>query len=155
MSITVTDADIERIMSKTDVGGPDECWEWSGYIPDDATASVWLEDGSCRSVRRVVYAYVTDVDTDAHVYQTCDEVDVCVNPAHLSEKPASSVGCSADNRAKLTEADVVDIRERVAAGEKQSSLADEYDIDRGTVSRIVNGKRWLHAGGPIKGTTYE
>ena len=57
---------------------------------------------------------------------------------------------SARPAAKLTEADVEQIRQDAAAGAKQSDLADAYGISQGLVSGIVNGRRWKHADGPIR-----
>jgi hypothetical protein len=45
---------------------------------------------------------------------------------------------------KLTDDAVIDIRRRVAAGEKQCVLANEYDVSVAQVSRIVRGMRWAH-----------
>lgn len=46
--------------------------------------------------------------------------------------------------AKLTDDQIVEIREAYAHGAKQVDLADEYGITQGLVSLIVNGKRWRH-----------
>lgn len=48
------------------------------------------------------------------------------------------------NGSKLTEADVVVIRSRVAAGETQSRVGQDYGIKQTQVSRIVRGVRWGH-----------
>lgn len=53
------------------------------------------------------------------------------------------------SRSGLTEQDVVAIRERYAAGEKQRDLAREYSVSQGTVHDIVTGKRYTEAGGPV------
>jgi Mor family transcriptional regulator len=45
---------------------------------------------------------------------------------------------------KLTEKEVLDILQRVAAGESQGAMARKYGLSRSTVSRIVNGERWAH-----------
>lgn len=46
--------------------------------------------------------------------------------------------------AKLTEAVVLDIRARAAAGERQSALAREYGVTPTTVSFVVKRKVWAH-----------
>lgn len=53
----------------------------------------------------------------------------------------------------LTAEQVVRIRERHAAGESAAALSTVFGVDAGTVSRIVNGLSWKHAGGPIAGGT--
>ena len=46
--------------------------------------------------------------------------------------------------AKLTNADVVDIRARVAAGEPQKQVGARYGIRQPYVSQIVLRRRWRH-----------
>ena len=47
--------------------------------------------------------------------------------------------------AKLTEADVLEIRERYDAGnERQQDIAEDYGIQRESVSKIGLRKRWKH-----------
>lgn len=55
--------------------------------------------------------------------------------------------------AKLTDAQVVQIRQAYAHGSKQQDLADQYGVTQGLISGIVNGRRWRHADGPIPLTT--
>jgi hypothetical protein len=57
--------------------------------------------------------------------------------------------------AKLTEADVQQIRSDAAGGMKQRDIADAYGISQGLVSGIVNGTRWKHVDGPIRLTESE
>lgn len=54
--------------------------------------------------------------------------------------------------AVLTEADIVRLRETAAAGAKQRDIAARYGVSESLVSRVVLGKDWAHAGGPIKRT---
>lgn len=46
--------------------------------------------------------------------------------------------------AKLTTEQVLDIRRRVALGERQVDIANDYEIRDSSVSRIASGKRWSH-----------
>lgn len=50
---------------------------------------------------------------------------------------------------KLTEVQVVEIRERHAAGETQQSLADEFGLDQGALSKVVRGVTYSDMGGPV------
>jgi hypothetical protein len=54
--------------------------------------------------------------------------------------------------AKLTDDQIVEIRQAYAHGCKQIDIANEHGITQGLVSLIVNGKRWRHVGGPIPET---
>lgn len=48
--------------------------------------------------------------------------------------------------AKLTEADVLEIRRRLCAGETQDAIAATFGIKQPTVSRIKNGSLWPKGG---------
>jgi DNA-binding MarR family transcriptional regulator len=56
---------------------------------------------------------------------------------------------STNNVAKLTESDVLAIRERAAAGEILNNLAEEYGVTSIVISKIVRGLSWKHVGGPL------
>ena len=49
-----------------------------------------------------------------------------------------------NNRAKLTEADVLEIRQQAAQGRSHAAIAKERGLSRPTVSQIVSGARWGH-----------
>jgi len=46
--------------------------------------------------------------------------------------------------AKLTEADVIKIRRRLAAGEFQREIAADFGVSRSAVSVIATGRTWSH-----------
>lgn len=48
------------------------------------------------------------------------------------------------NTAKLTEADVMDIRKEKAAGANSRTLAERYGISKGAINRVATGKTWKH-----------
>ena len=56
-------------------------------------------------------------------------------------------GGSKHPRAKLTEEDVLVIRRRLAAGDRQADIAQDFNISPSQVSRIKNGSSW--GGRPI------
>lgn len=53
------------------------------------------------------------------------------------------------NTAKLTEQQVIQMRERRAAGETTLHLGAEFGISSTAVSKICTGENWKYAGGPI------
>ena len=55
----------------------------------------------------------------------------------------------ANGLAKLTEEQVIKIRQRFANLEPQSAIAAAYGLNPKYVSRIAAGKTWTHVGGPI------
>ncbi|TMJ00793.1 MAG: hypothetical protein E6G97_17830 [Alphaproteobacteria bacterium] len=50
--------------------------------------------------------------------------------------------------AKLVESQVVEIRERVAAGETHDDVAEAFGVSDSLVQLIANGRSWKHVGGP-------
>ena len=53
----------------------------------------------------------------------------------------------AHHKAKLTEADVLEIRRRRADGELTVSLAAAFGVCNQTITRISRGQAWTHVGG--------
>jgi len=89
----------------------------------------------------------------------CDNPECC-NPAHLFEgtnaaNVADAVAKmrhkrgSSDPQSKLTEANVVLLRELAASGTALTELSAQYGISPALTTMIVRGDRWRHAGGPI------
>jgi DNA invertase Pin-like site-specific DNA recombinase len=48
----------------------------------------------------------------------------------------------ANNRPKLTKRDVLLIRQMKRNGETQAAIAEVFDVNRSTVSRIIRGQYW-------------
>ena len=90
-----------------------------------------------------------------HVLHSCDQPD-CVNPHHLSvgthkqnmdDKKAKGrqVKGTDINGSKLTDAQVVEIRDRYSAGGVLlRELGEAYGVSRSLVGKIVNRKQWTH-----------
>lgn len=49
---------------------------------------------------------------------------------------------SRNGRATVSEADVVAIRKRIAAGEKHAAIAQDFGVTRGVVAHISAGRTW-------------
>jgi len=47
-------------------------------------------------------------------------------------------------RAKLTDAEVYEIRDRRNRGEKVADLAEAFGVHKGTISRVARKLNWIH-----------
>lgn len=54
-----------------------------------------------------------------------------------------------NGHSRLTEKQIVEIRERYASGEKSRDLALEFGVIRTHITDITGGRTWKHVGGPI------
>ena len=160
-----------RFWAKVDHLGADECWEWKAARNKNGYGEVRWGGASARS-HRVAYELANGpIPAGLAVCHACDNPPCC-NPAHLflgtsQENTADRVakGRSArvagdangshlhpealwrgsrNHQSKLTEPAVVDIRQRLAAGESHRSIARSYGVVRETISAIARGQRWRH-----------
>jgi hypothetical protein len=153
----------ERIQAKIWPEPMSGCWLWGGALRSTGYGSVYL-DGS-RSAHRVVWEAVNGPipkGTGHHgtcVLHRCDN-RACVNPDHLflgshqdnvADMHAKGRGYQnpgkpgeTNHMAKLTDAEVVEMRLSQAAGDTQMVLAKRYGVSQGLVSAIIRRERWTH-----------
>lgn len=138
--------------------GPDECWPWTGARIHGYGYLRVRRDGRMVGIRSHKLAYelatgerVHDPDVVMHV---CDNRPCC-NPQHLRRgtRPLNNADRNAKGRqacgtmvntARLTESDVVAIRERRAAGALHRELAAEYGVNRNTIMAACSRNSWKH-----------
>lgn len=134
------------------------CWRWSGRTDAGGYGVFyWGPNGRAhRRAHRVSYAAFVGDPGDLHVCHRCDN-PACVNPAHLwlgtagdNQRDRAAKGRSNAPRgeqhrsAKLSEADVLAIRARCAAGESQHAVARAFGLSQPSVSHIVRRLSWGH-----------
>lgn len=151
-----TDGPIEnRFWEKVDKRRPHECWPWMGSRQEHGHG-LMRSDGSRKLIKthRVSWEiHNGPIPSGLFVCHKCDNPP-CVNPRHLF------LGTAADNahdrdskgrtakgerngRAKLSEADVLDIRKKGRPG-KYAELARKYGVDLKTIKSAATGKSWRH-----------
>lgn len=152
----VVDVEI-RFWSRVCVG--DGCWLWTGALNNVGYGQFSVR---CRHVLAHRMSWTLEcgpIPAGLWALHDCPGGDnpACVRPSHLF------LGTRADNmadmvakdrqarlkgeaapRAKLTEAQVLGIRARAAAGEPHRKLGREFAVDYSTISDIVRRKSWAH-----------
>lgn len=155
---TLTEEEVSRLWSHVDRKGVDECWPWIGaafYFGHGAFKVTRPDFERVLRAHRLVYILTHgSVSTDKVVRHTCDNPPCC-NPAHLID--GTQVQNTADRKkrmrcnhvhgenhpkAKLTAAQVDEIRGRLKAGELQEAVAETYGVHTTTISGIKTGKTW-------------
>lgn len=85
-----------------------------------------------------------------HACHKCD-VPGCCNSKHLfwgsasdNQQDMASKGRAGDSGSKLKDADVLDIKTRIARGDKVCNISKDYPVNRQAISKIKRGVTWKH-----------
>lgn len=133
------------------------CWEWQGSRSPLGYGRYYPAMGVKVLAHRHAYELANGPIPDGmQVCHTCDNPPCC-NPGHLflgthqdnmadrQSKGRTRTGTTRgekSNLARLTQAQVVEIRGRYRNGETQTAIARDYGITNSGVWRIVHGKTW-------------
>ncbi len=150
--------DAARFWKNVAIGAESECWPWlnANY---GIRGYGHLRDGETDlKAHRIAFTLSKgEVPLGMCVLHHCDNPPCC-NPSHLflgtyadNAKDRKCKGRngdhkgSANGRAKLTEADVLYIRECfIAGGVSYSAMARQFGVSRVMVKSIVMGRNWAH-----------
>lgn len=148
---------IVRFWHKVTVTGGDSCWLWHGATQGIGYGSFYMNRRLTTAHRFSYELHFGPIPLDKWVLHECDNPPCC-NPRHLflgdrlsnaqdrSRKGRTPHGESS-YRARLTYAQVVDIRERYASGSCTIyALAEEFGVHPATISKIINRKLWVKSG---------
>ncbi len=146
-----------RFAEKYTRRGTTECWPWTGSKDQFGRGYIWYEGKVTRAPRVAwVLHHGVPFPEGKDACHTCDNPG-CVNPAHIWPGSESDNLRDAENKgrvphrigeehvfAKLTTAQVREIRARHAAGEAQTEIALDYNVKPSTVYGVVIRKSWKH-----------
>lgn len=142
-----------RFESKYAVNPRNGCWEWTAYISGYGYGQFWAYGKNVSAHRFSYELHNGGVPKGLHVLHRCDNRK-CANPAHLflgtnrdnvmdkvaKNRQARHIG-SANGMSKLTNIQVVEIRELYALGNyTQRYLGRLFGVGPDHISRIVNNK---------------
>ena len=144
-----------RFWAKVKIG--EGCWEWQAAKTRDGYGSVGIATSRSALAHRVAWELTrSKIPEGMYVCHHCDNPS-CVRPSHLfigtqadNIRDAAEKGRVADNRgennpkAKLSNKDVLAIRNAYAAGSIQADLARQYEVTPETISAVVRGRTWAH-----------
>lgn len=154
MKIQASDMDrFNKYYTKTDT-----CWLWNGCCLDSGRGLFRFNGKVTVAARAAWELFRGPIPTGLFVLHKCD-VPACVNPDHLF------VGTQKDNMrdcvkkgrlshqrpfgashggAKLSNKDVIKIRDKRKGGMTLTAIADQYKLRHQTIHNIVTGKTWKH-----------
>lgn len=140
---------------------PDACWSWTGsrHRHGYGTIGEGGRNGRDFLAHRLSYEiHVGPIPPGMVICHRCDN-PICTNPAHLfvgtqadnvrdmdakgRRVAAGQIG-TAHHQAKLSDAQVIEIRRRADAGECKAHLAVEFGVTKTTTTRIANRRTWKH-----------
>jgi len=154
----------QRFERYYEVDGETGCWEWQKFTNECGYGKI-TDNGKPRMAHRVAFELYRDeglpeFSPDHQINHTCHN-PACVNPDHLyigtaqeNTQDAMEIDAWGDNRrrgsevgtSKLTEDEVVEIKERCLSGESQKDVAEDYGVAHATVNKIMVGEQWQHVG---------
>lgn len=136
------------------------CWEWTGGRGNHKYGVFYPKHGVSALAHRVSWELAHGAIPDGmHVLHRCDNRP-CVNPSHLflgtnDDNIADKVSKGRQSRgedrtfAKLTEADVMRIRDLVRAGISVRQIATTMPVHERNVLAAATGEAWSHVPGAI------
>lgn len=130
------------------------CWLWTGSTFRLGYGRINL-NYKIRSAHRVSWeAHMGKIPVGLHVLHRCD-CPPCVNPEHLflgthldnmkdkcRKNRSPSFAGDRNPAAKLSNEQVIEVRRRLAAGEKGRHIAKSLNVSESTVSGIKVGENW-------------
>jgi hypothetical protein len=149
-------AELIRFESKVELIPGIECHIWTARCDDDGYGTLKVGGKTLRA-HRLSYEHFIGPIGENHVLHKCD-VPSCVNPNHLflgghaanvadkvaKSRQAKGKKARAKKRTKLTNDQVIKIRELAVSGHTQRSIADKFGVTQANISLIISKKNWAY-----------
>ena len=155
---------LERFHESYKKAAPDQCWLWTGRLWDDGSYGVFkAKELGKRAMAASRASWVIHngpiTQPKMVVRHTCDS-PMCVNPAHLKigtykQNSADCVERGRINRgedrpaAKLTEANVAQMRRRRQDGDSYRLIANAFGVTLNCAVLAITGVTWKHVTEPV------
>jgi hypothetical protein len=148
----------DRFWQYANTGPFTDCWEWTGTITYKGYGSIGIAGRDVPAHRFSFELHNGPIPEGMLVCHHCDN-RCCVNPYHLflgthqdnsrdmhakGRQPYHTGKGERNASAKLTAADVRQIRELYTQGMKQAELARQFRVSCGCIFGIVHHRIWSH-----------
>lgn len=148
---------VDRFMDKVFIDPHTGCWLWQGAKERRFGYGKFRHNGVSKNAHRASWElFHGPIPPGLFVCHTCD-VPGCVNPDHLflgtsddNNKDRASKNRTvtrqgeANNKAKLSECDVIQIRQLWLDGFSGTDIAKLYPVNHCAIYDILNNKTWRH-----------
>lgn len=157
--IGYTETDVRRLHSRIHKRQSDDCWYWTGKPDKNGYGRIKINNIDVKAHR---FTFLLSTGIQPGELEVCHHCDAppCNNPAHLflgthllnttdavlkgRHISANPFRGETNGLAKLTEAQVLEIRFKRNMGYSYEMLAKDYKVNSGTIYNLVNHKSWKH-----------
>lgn len=142
----------QRFFNKVHITGG--CWNWIAHRNKAGYGRITVMKKDCTAHRISWMLHHGEIPQGLFVCHHCDNPS-CVNPEHLflgtAKDNAIDRNLKGRNRddngekhpcAKLTQLNVMDIREKLHSGVLCRDLAKEFNVSDSTIRNIKHGRKW-------------